>query len=202
MLIALAVSLNTTGSFILRTILPIKFFEVKIGNFILVLIGFFCGGLLGFISGIASDVLGLLFSTGGMPCLFFTFTSILWCVLPYYLVLNFSRIYHSKKTFYFYLPIAYGITSLIITGTDPLVLKVFYSLSLPWWSMYLPRVIKYPLDLIINVALIISCYSVLKQNLNLENQFKRFYFVTDPQSLQYNRAKNKEIIISGVTLDD
>jgi len=76
-LVALAVSLNTTGGLILRTVLPFKIFEIRIGDFVLVLIGFICGGLLGVISGIATDFLGLLFLTNGSPCLFFTFTSIL-----------------------------------------------------------------------------------------------------------------------------
>lgn len=192
-LVALAVSLNTTGGLILRTVLPFKIFEIKIGDFVLVLIGFICGGLLGAISGIATDFLGLLFLTNGSPCLFFTFTSILWCVLPYYLVLTFSKIYHSKKTFYLYLPIAYGLTSLIITSSDPIVLKILYNLPLPWWAMYSPRIIKYPIDLIINASLVISCYTTLKQILNLENQFKRIYFPTDPQSLQYNKVCNMEV---------
>lgn len=70
-MLALAVSLNTTGALMLKSLPFSKYFEIKLGNFILVLIGFFCGGILGFLSGIASDFLGLLFSTGGAsPCLF------------------------------------------------------------------------------------------------------------------------------------
>lgn len=186
-LVALSLSLNTTGGFILKAVLPYKIFEIKLGGFILVLTGFFCGGLLGFISGLASDFLGLLFMTDGTPCLFFTLTSILWCILPYYLVLNFSKIYYSKKTIYWYLPIAYAMTSLIISGSDPIILKILYSLPLPLWSMYLPRIIKFSIDLVVNVFLIISCYLSLRKILNLENQFKRNYFATDPQSLQYNK---------------
>ncbi|WP_338961600.1 hypothetical protein [Spiroplasma endosymbiont of Lasioglossum villosulum] len=189
-MLALAVSLNTTGALMLKSLPFSKYFEIKLGNFILVLIGFFCGGILGFLSGIASDFLGLLFSTSGAsPCLFFTFTSILWCILPYYLVLNFSKIYYSKKTFYWYLPIAYAITSLIITGTDPIALKILFPGLPPLWLMYFPlRVIKYPIDLTVNVFLIVTCYSALKKTLNLENQFKKYYFATDPQFLQYNRV--------------
>lgn len=187
-LVALALSLNTTGGFILKTFLPYKIFEIKLGCFLLILTGFFCGGLLAFISGFASDFLGLLFISNGTPCLFFTLTSILWSVLPYYLVLNFSKIYYSKKTIYWYVPVAYFITSLIISGTDPIILKILYSLPLPLWSMYLPRIIKFPIELIINVFLIISCYLSLRKTLNLENQFKKHYFATDPQSLQYNKV--------------
>lgn len=109
-----------------------KYFEIKLGNFIIVLIGFFCGGILGFLSGIASDFLGLLFSTSGAsPCLFFTFTSILWCI-----VLNFSKIYYSKKTFYWYLPIAYAITSLIIHW---------------YWSYCIKNIISWITTFMINV---------------------------------------------------
>lgn len=190
-LVALALSLNTTGGFILKTILPYKIFEIKLGSFILVLTSFFCGGIFGFISGFASDFLGLLFISDGTPCLFFTLTSILWSILPYYLVLNFSKIYYGKKTIYWYLPIAYAMTSLIISGSNPIILKILYSLPLPLWSMYLPRIIKFPIDLIVNVFLIISCYLSLRKTLNLENQFKRNYFATDPQSLQYNKIYEK-----------
>lgn len=188
-LVALALSLNTMEGVILKTILPYKIFQIKIGCFLLVLTGFFCGGLLGFLSGIASDFLGLLFISDGTPCLFFTLSSVLACILPYYLVLNFSKIYYSNKTFYWYLPISYAITSLIITSVNPIILKILYSLELPLWSMYLPRIIKFPITLIINVSLIITCYSTLKKTLNLENQFKKYYFVTDPQALQYKKIE-------------
>lgn len=188
MLVSLAIILNIVGGNIIGAILPSKVFQIKIGDFVLVLIGFFCGGMLGFISGIACDFLGLLLSGSSMPVLFFTFTSILWCVLPYYIVVNLSKIYYRKWTFYCYLPFAYGLTSLLITSIDPLILREMF--SMPLLPMYFLRVIKYPIDLFVNVTLIISCYKSLNKSLNLQNQFQNHQFVTNPQTLEYNIIDN------------
>ncbi|WP_342276246.1 folate family ECF transporter S component [Spiroplasma endosymbiont of Nebria brevicollis] len=184
MLVSLAVILNFISGAVLSTILPFKIFEIKIGDFVLVLIGFFCGGMLGFISGIASDFLGLLFAGNATPALFFTFTSILWCVLPYYIVTILSKIYYRKWTIYCYLPFAYGLTSLLITSTDPIILGEMY--AMPILPMYFLRVIKYPINLVVNATLIISCY----KSLNLQHQFQNRQFATNPQTLESNIIDN------------
>lgn len=189
MLVAVVVILDIVDGVILSAIFPFKIFEIKIGDFVLVLIGFFCGGMLGFISGIAVDFLGLLFAGNGTPVLFFTFTSVLWCILPYYIVINLSKIYYRKWTFYCYLPFAYGFTSLLITSTDPIILGEMY--SIPILPMYFLRAIKYPIDLFVNTTLIISCYKLLHKSLNLENQFQNHKIFTNPQTLEYNIIDNK-----------
>lgn len=189
MLVSVNIILNIVGGTILGTIFPFKIFEIKIGDFVLVLISFLCGGMLGFISGIAADFLGLLFAGNGKPVLFFTFTSILWCILPYYIVINLSKIYYRKWTFYCYLPFAYGFTSLLITSIDPIILGEMY--AMPILPMYFLRAIKYPIDLFVNTTLIISCYKSLNKSLNLENQFQTRKNFTNSQTLEYNIIDNK-----------
>lgn len=156
-LIAISVFLNSTVKFFLNSIISAKIFEAKIGNFALVLIGFFCGGVLGFFAGIAADFLGIIIYSTGTPVLFFTLTSILWCILPYYLTKFFSTFFFSKRLIYFYLSLTYTCTLLLITGINPIVLKYMYNLE-GWWILYLPRIIKFPLDVTVNSFLLIIVY--------------------------------------------
>ena len=194
-LVALVVSLNALGSIALDSFLPPKIFEIKIGNFILVLIGLFCGGLLGFIGGITNDVVGLLFMKNGTPCLFFTLTSILWCVMPYYLIVWFCKIYYTKKVLYhYYMPLAYGLTLLLVSGTDPIILTIMYNLKWSFWVLYGLRIIKYPFFLLLNSALIITCYAQLSKSLQLEHQFQKKYFAVNTEMLEYNNPKADKII--------
>lgn len=170
-LVALAVFLNTIVKVFLNGIISTKIFEAKLGNFALVLIGFFCGGALGFLSGIANDFLGLLFASSGPPVLFFTFTSVLWCILPYYLVKLLNRFYyHNKWTIYFYLIVTYAFTLLLISGSTPIVLKYMYELHQTWWVLYLPRIIKYPLDVTVNGLLLVACYRAFNNSATLNTK--------------------------------
>lgn len=177
-LVGLALTINFIEGLITNSILPSQIFKIKVGNFALVLIGFVCGGMLGLISGVASDVVGLLIAgSSGTFNLFFTMNSVLWCVLPYYLVRLFSKVYYHKWSFYWYLPIAYGITLLLITFSVPLVLKEIYNWKMSWWLLYLPRLIKYPIALIVNTTVIIRCYVSLSKILSLETQFQPPHFM-------------------------
>lgn len=166
-LVALAVLLNTTVKLLLNSLISSKIFEAKIGNFALVLIGFFCGGALGFLSGVAADFLGLLLYSTSAPVLFFTLTSILWCILPYYLVRMLSKFYASKRSIYLYLLLTYAFTLLLITTITPIVLKYMYELQQGWWLLYLPRIIKYPLDVMINGFLLVFIYKIFVNSANL-----------------------------------
>lgn len=165
-LIALAVALNTIPKLIFHS--PV--FEVKLGNFALVLIGFFCGGILGFLSGAAADFLGLIIFSSGTPALFWTLTSILWCVLPYYLVKMLSKIYVRNWTIYFYLVFAYAVTLLLITASNPIVLKYMYNLRDGWWVLYLPRIIKYPFDIAVNGLSLVVVYRIFTKSATLRSK--------------------------------
>lgn len=180
LLIAISVVLNMTASFF-----STKIFEVQLGNFVLVLIGFFCGGILGFLAGIAADFLGIIIHSNGTPVLFFTLTSILWCILPYYLVKLFSRFFFRWRLIY--LLLSYTFTLLLITGINPIVLKYMYNLS-GWWIFYLPRMIKLPLEIVINSFLLIIIYPSFIKNARLS--FK-IYQIT-------NNKKSKKILKSQV----
>lgn len=171
LLVALAVFLNTIIKIFLNSFISTKIFEAKIGNFALVLIGFFCGGGIGFLSGIAADFLGLIILSSNVPVLFFTLTSIIWCILPYYLVSCLIKIYYHKLLLYFYLLLIYAFTLLLISGINPIVLKYMYNLEQGWWLLYLPRIIKYPLDVFINGSLLVMVYRVFTNSaqLNIRN---------------------------------
>ncbi|MBE4704141.1 folate family ECF transporter S component [Spiroplasma platyhelix] len=165
-LVAIAVALNTITKVFLHSVI----FEIKLGNFALVLIGFFAGGALGFLAGIAADFLGLIIFSSGATILFFTLTSILWCILPYYLVRLLSKIYTSKWTTYFYLVLTYAFTLLLITGINPIVLKYMYNLNDGWWVLYLPRIIKYPLDLTVNGLALVVVYRIFTNSISLNTK--------------------------------
>ncbi|MDQ7983004.1 MAG: folate family ECF transporter S component [Spiroplasma sp.] len=165
-LIAISVFINTLTKIFLNPIIASKIFEIKLGNFALVLIGFFCGGILGLLSGIAADFLGLIIYSTGTPVLFFTLTSVIWCILPYYLVRFFSCFFYNKWLIYLYLPLTCAYTLLLITGTTPIVLKYMYDLK-GWWVLYLPRIIKFPLEVAINSFLLIIVYRVFINSVRL-----------------------------------
>lgn len=184
-LIAISVFLNSTMKVLFNSVISAKIFEVKLGNFALILIGFFCGGTLGFLAGIAADFLELIIYNTGTPVLFFTLTSILWCILPYYLVSFFSRFFYNKRLIYFYLPVTYAYTLLLITGITPIVLKYMYNLE-GWWVLYLPRIIKFPLDVIINSFLLIIIYRIF---INSNRLSSKIYQIT-------NNKKSKKILKS------
>lgn len=162
-LVAVAVALNTLTKVFLNSVV----FEIKLGNFALVLIGFFAGGALGFLAGIAADFLGLLLFSSGTTVLFFTLTSIFWCILPYYLVRLFSKMYARKWITYFYLVLTYAFTLLLITGINPIVLKYMYNWQDGWWVLYLPRVIKYPLDVAVNGLSLVVVYRIFTNSISL-----------------------------------
>lgn len=168
-LVAVAVALNTVAKMFLNFVL----FEVKLGNFALVLIGFFCGGALGFFAGVAADFLGLIIFSSGTTVLFFTLTSIIWCIFPYYLVRMLSKVYRSKWTFYFYLLLTYAFTLLLITVTTPIALKYMYNWTDGWWVLYLPRIIKYPIDVTINGLSLIVVYRIFTNSISLKTRIYR-----------------------------
>lgn len=185
-LIAISVFLNSTVKVVLNSIISTKIFEAKLGNFALVLIGFFCGGILGFLAGIASDFLGVIIYNTGTPVLFFTLTSIFWCLMPYYLTKFFSYFF-SPRLIYFYLSLTYTYTLLLITGINPIVLKYMYNLE-GWWFLYLPRIIKLPLDITVNSFLLIIVYRSFIKSARLS---PKIYQVT-------NNKKSKKILKSQV----
>ncbi|MCL8210217.1 folate family ECF transporter S component [Spiroplasma attinicola] len=186
-LIAISVFLNSTVKVFLNSVISAKIFEARIGNFALVLIGFFCGGILGFLAGIAADFLGVIIYNSGTPVLFFTLTSILWCILPYYLTKFFSHFFCSKRLIYFYLSLTYTCTLLLITGINPIVLKYMYNLQ-GWWILYLPRIIKLPLDIVINSFLLIIVYRSFIKSSQLS---AKIYQIT-------NNKKSRKILKSQV----
>lgn len=193
-LVALAVFLNTTIKLLLNSVISTKIFEAKIGNFALVLIGFFCGGALGVLSGIAADFLGLLLYSSAPPVLFFTLTSVLWCVLPYYLVRLLSKLYCSKWSTFFYLLVTYAFTLLLISGFTPIVLKYMYNLAQGWWVLYLPRIIKYPLDVVVNGGLLILVYRVFIKSVNLNTK------IYQPKNKRLEKL-DQQLIYEGDTND-
>ncbi|MGL5268154.1 MAG: folate family ECF transporter S component [Spiroplasma sp.] len=192
-LVALAVCLNTIIKILLNTVISTKIFEAKIGNFALVLIGFFCGGGLGFLAGIAADFLGLIFFSSGPPVLFFTFASVLWCILPYYLVKLLNKCcYGNKWIIYFYLIVSYAFTLLLISGFTPIVLKYMYELPQGWWLLYLPRIIKYPLDVTVNGLLLVVSYRVLLKSTNLNDKLYHLKLKTKEDRELNSQLKTKE----------
>lgn len=165
-LVAIAVILNAIPKAFFTT----KIFEIKLGNFALVLIGFFAGGVLGFLSGIAADFLGLLISSSGAPALFWTLTSILWCILPYYLVRLLSKIYCRSWTIYFYLVLTYAFTLLLISAITPIILRYMIFDFDGWWVLYFPRIIKYPIDVAFNGLSLIVVYRIFTNSTNLKSK--------------------------------
>lgn len=171
-LVALAVFLNTIVKTFLNSVISAKIFEAKLGNFALVLIGFFCGGGIAFLSGIAADFLGLIILTSGTPVLFWTLTSIIWCVVPYYVITWLTKIFYTQWIIYCYLILTYAFTLLLISSITPIVLKYMYDLWQGWWLLYLPRIIKYPIDVIINGLLLVMVYRVFVNSVNLNTKIK------------------------------
>jgi len=197
-LVALAVTLNVVSNYLLVWIGPMnKFFALKFGNIVLVLTGFFCGGIFGLFSGIATQILETLIAGYSYPSLFFVLTAVLWSVLPYYLVMFFSWFYYRKGIFYYYLPIAYGFTLLLISGLNPIILKALYNVPGSWWVLYIPRLIKYPFSLVFNSLIIISCYNSMMRSLNLQHQFdfkNHFQKNAAQQLLATDPSINNEVI--------
>lgn len=183
-LIAISVLLNTVVKGLFNSLISAKIFEARLGDFALVLTSFFCGGAIGFLAGIAADFLGVLVYSTGMPVLFFTLTSVLWCVVPYYLVKLWSKFYYQEKIMYFYLPLSYALTLLLITCIDPIVLKYMYNINQGWWLLYLPRIIKYPIDVVINTILLISSYKVFANRLNLGEKWKKEEKINNKKELR------------------
>lgn len=170
-LVSLAVFLNTIIKIFLNFVISTKILEFKLGNFVLALIGFFCGGALGFLSGFAADFLALIIYSSGTPVLFFTLTSVLWCIVPYYLVIMLNKIYCNKRTIYYYLPITYALTLFLISAITPIVLKYMYNLPQGWWFLYLPRIIKYPFEVVINSFLLTVVYRIFINSISLNTKF-------------------------------
>ena len=194
-LIAIAVVLNKIVDAFLKPIIPV-YTEIKIGNFALVLIGFFCGGGLGFLSGIAADVISVMISSNGTPTLFFTLISIIWCIVPYYLVKLLSKIYYHKRAIYFYLPITYALILLLISAINPFVLKYLYGMN-ALWPLYLSRIIKYPFDVAIHSILLIVVSKIFINGTGLTTKIYQPSF-EEPANNQVlfvdKKEKRKEVI--------
>lgn len=185
LLVSIAVVLNTAIKAIFNTVIPATIFEAKLGNFALVLIGLFCGGVMGVLGGIASDILGVVLYSSGTPMLYFTLTSVSWCVLPYYLVRLLNKVYQNKWTIYLYLPFTYAVNLLIVSGFDPIILTYMYDMHKGWWVWYLPRIIKFPIDVTITSMLLTSSYKIFANSLNLNQKFAE-----NPQHeiIEYNQT--------------